>query len=517
MHRLAKNASVVAVATLISRGLGFLRDVIMAYALGVSGMADAFFVAFRLPNLLRSLFAEGSLAMAFVPTFVKVRAESGVQAAFTVARSVQLWLLGVLGLLTLGVLWAPEAAAMLLASGFAAARPELFQRTAELVAVCFPYILCISSVALCMGILNACGHFLVPALAPCLLNICLIAASLLAVAVHGDVAWFLAWGVLAAGVCQWLVQQPVLWRLGFSWGGPVDPLGPGVRRIGRLMLPTVLGSAVYQLNILIGTGMASFLPEGSVSSLYYADRLFQFPLGVVGVAVGVVALPSLSGLARVEDRPRFVAVLRQALGLTLFVNLPAAAGLAGLALPLVDTLFGYGRFTAAGIHTTSLALVAYALGLPAFSCVRSLVAAYYALEDTRTPVRVAVVCLGVYVATGLAAMQVLGAVGLAVASSVSAWANVFQLGFGLRRHLGPWVEGGRLWIGYAVLSMGIAVGCRALWSWGGWSLATIPVWAAAYGLIALRLGAPEAKLVFSAVARRFPRLAALLEGRGASR
>ncbi|HCF05638.1 MAG TPA: murein biosynthesis integral membrane protein MurJ [Desulfomicrobiaceae bacterium] len=517
MQRLAKNASVVAGATLVSRGLGFLRDVIMAYALGVSGMADAFFVAFRLPNLLRSLFAEGSLAMAFVPTFVKVRSESGVQAAFTVARSVQLWLLGILGLITLGVLLAPQTAAMLVASGFAVTRPELFERTAELVAVCFPYILCISSVALCMGILNACGHFLVPALAPCLLNICLIAASLLALAVHGDVAWFLAWGVLVAGVCQWLAQQPVLWRVGFSWKGPVDPLGPGVRRIGRLMLPTVLGSAVYQLNILIGTAMASFLPEGSVSSLYYADRLFQFPLGVVGVAVGVVALPSLSGLARVEDRPRFVGVLRQALGLTLFVNLPAAAGLAGLALPLVDTLFGHGRFSAAGIHTTSLALVAYAVGLPAFSCVRSLVAAYYALEDTRTPVRVAVVCLGVYVATGFAAMQVWGAVGLALASSVSAWANVFQLGLGLRRHLGSWVEGVRLWGGYAALSLGIALGCRALWSWGAWSLATIPVWAGAYGLFALRLGAPEATLVASALVRRFPRLALLLEGRGASR
>ncbi len=513
---LAKNASLVAGATLASRGLGFVRDIIMAHALGTSGMADAFFVAFRVPNLLRSLFAEGSLAMAFVPTFVKIRAESGVHAAFVVARSVQVWLLGILGVLTVAVLLAPEAATMLVASGFAVKRPELFARTAELVAICFPYILCISSVALCMGILNACGHFLLPALAPCLLNISLIAASLIALAVHGDVALFLAWGVLVAGIAQWLLQQPALLGLGFSWRGPVALFGPGVQRIARLMLPTVLGSAVYQLNILIGTGMASFLPEGSVSSLYYADRLFQFPLGVFGVAVGVVALPSLSALTRLDDRGRFVEVLRQALGLTLFVNLPAAAGLAGLAFPIVDTLFGHGRFSAAAISTTSAALMAYALGLPAFSCVRSLVSACYALEDTRTPVRTAIVCLGVYVVVGLAAMPSWGAVGLALASSVSAWANVLQLGWGLRRHLGPWVGPLGPWAGYALGSGLVGLGCSTLWSWGGWALATIPLWALAYGLVALAMGAPEAQLLAAAILRRFPRWRGLLEGRRSS-
>jgi putative peptidoglycan lipid II flippase len=500
---IARNASIVSVATLLSRGLGLVRDLIMAYTLGASVLADAFFVAFRVPNLLRSLFAEGSLTMAFVPTFVKIRQEQGDKAAFILARSIQFWLLVILGLLTLFVLLFPKAVTLLIASGFAAKRPELFDLTASLVQICFPYILFVSGVALCMGILNSMGHFLVPALAPCILNIVLICASLLAIKVGGNVAMYLAWGVLVAGVGQWLLQQPILRSKGFSWVGPVDPTGPGVRRIGTLMLPTILGSAVYQINILIGTGMASFLPEGSVSYLYYADRLFQFPLGVFGVAVGVATLPSLSLLTAPEKRGEFKETLATSLGLTLFVNLPAAAGLAGLSLPLVDLLFGRGEFSSAAVHGTAMALLGYVVGLPAFSSVRSLASAYYALGDTRTPVRVALCCLCVYVAVGYTSMQFLGHVGLALASSVSAWINVALLGFLLRRHCGAWFRLNRDIVLSFALSLGILAGCWLSTSLGPVCLLLIPVWVILYMGAGMALGISQARLFADVLGRRF--------------
>lgn len=499
---IAKNASIVSGATMLSRVLGLVRDLIMAYALGASVLADAFFVAFRVPNLLRSLFAEGSLTMAFVPTFVKTRQQEGDKAAFTLARSIQFWLLIILGLLTILVLIFPEAVTLLIASGFAAKRPELFELTASLVQICFPYILFISGVALCMGILNSLGHFLVPALAPCILNIVLIAASLLAIKTGGNVAVYLAWGVLVAGIGQWLLQQPILRAKGFSWVGPVEPTGPGVRRIGVLMLPTILGSAVYQINILIGTGMASFLPEGSVSYLYYADRLFQFPLGVFGVAVGVATLPSLAVLAAPENRAEFKDTLATSLGLTLFVTLPAAAGLAGLSLPLVDMLFGRGAFSEIAVHGTAMALLGYVVGLPAFSSVRSLASAYYALGDTKTPVRVALVSLCVFVIAGYTGMQFLGHVGLALASSVSAWVNVVLLGFFLRRHCGTWFRVNRDTAVSFALSLVMLAGCWMSTRLGPVCLLFIPVWIALYMGAGLLLNVSQARLFADVLGRR---------------
>ncbi len=502
---IAKNASIVSAATILSRGLGLVRDLIMAYTLGASVLADAFFVAFRVPNLLRSLFAEGSLTMAFVPTFVKIRQEQGDKAAFVLARSVQLWLALILGVAVLFVLLFPKAVTMLIASGFALKRPEMFDLTADLVQICFPYIFFVSGVALCMGLLNSMGHFLMPALAPCILNIVLIAASLLAISVGGNVAVYLAWGALVAGLGQWLLQQPILRSKGFSWVGPVDPLGPGVKRIGALMLPTVLGSAVYQINILIGTGMASFLPEGSVSYLYYADRLFQFPLGVFGVAVGVATLPSLSTLVAPERRAEFKDTLASSLNLTLFINLPAAAGLAGLSLPLVDLLFGRGEFSTAAVNGTAMALLGYVIGLPAFSSVRSLASAYYALGDTRTPVRIALGCLLVYVVVGFTSMQLIGHVGLALASSVSAWINVLLLGHFLRRHCGPWSRIGRDLALSLALSLVILAGCWFSTGLGKASLLLIPVWVAVYMGAGIFLNLTQARLFADVLGRRFRR------------
>jgi putative peptidoglycan lipid II flippase len=502
--RLARNASIVGGATLLSRILGFARDLIVAFVLGAGPFADAFFVAFRLPNLLRRLFAEGSLTMAFVPVFTRVARDQGPEEGFVVARSVQVWLLLVLGAAVMLTLWLAEPLTLLVAPGFAH-EPELLAFTAGLVRICFPYILFISGVALCMGILNSLDHFLAPALAPCVLNLVLITGALAALALQADVPVALAWSVLVAGFGQWLLQQPFLRRQGFSWKGRVDLKHDGVRRIGRLMGPTVFGAAVYQVNILLGTMLASLLPLGSISYLYYADRLVQFPLGIFGVAVSTAALPSLSSLAGKEGNTEFHATLSSALGLTLFVSLPAAAGLAALSDPIVAVLFGRGAFTQEAVHATGMALCAYAAGLPAFSCVRSLVSAFYALEDTRTPVVVAVVCMVLNVALGFILMQVMAHVGLALAATVSSWANVLLLGMVLRRREGGWFTGGGPVLCMAGLSLLVLAGAWTTRDWRAGALALIPVWAVGYFVAAWIAGLPEARMLFSALRSRLVR------------
>lgn len=501
---IAKNAAVVGGATLVSRVLGFARDLIIAFALGAGPLADAFFVAFRLPNLLRRLFGEGSLTMAFVPVYTRTREEGGEAEAHAFARSMLFWLVAILGALTLcaGLLARPIV--LVVAPGFAD-DPALMAVTADLVRICFPYIVFISGVALCMGVLNASGRFLAPALAPCALNVSLITAALVGVFLGLSVPHCLAWGVVAAGVLQWGMQQPSLKAAGFSWRGPWSPRHPGVGRTARLMLPTVFGAAVYQINIIIGTVLASFLAAGSISYLYYADRLVQFPLGVFGVAVSTAALPSLSALAARGDMDEFTQTLSASLRLTLFISLPAAAGLMALSTPVVGLLFGRGAFGAGAVSATAWALVGYAVGLPAFASVRPLVSAYYALGDTRTPVRAAVASLLAYVAVALGLMWPLDHVGLALATTASSYVNVWLLLSGLRRRFGAWGDWARPTAGYLGMSLAVGLGAWLTRGLGPWAVALIPAWAVLYALAALALGVPEARMVASALARRLRR------------
>ena len=501
---IARNAAVVGGATLVSRILGFARDLIIAFALGAGPLADAFFVAFRLPNLLRRLFGEGSLTMAFVPVFTRLREEDGEPEAHAFARSTLFWLVCILGVLSLGAGVLARPIVLLVAPGFAD-DPELMATTAELVRICFPYILFISGVALCMGILNASGRFLAPALAPCALNVVLIAAALTGVAMGWSVPHCLAWGVLAAGLLQWLMQQPSLKASGFSWRGPWSPRHPGVGRTARLMLPTVFGAAVYQINIILGTVFASFLASGSISYLYYADRLVQFPLGVFGVAVSTAALPSLSALAAKDQMDDFTETLSAGLRLTLFISLPAAAGLIALAEPVVGLLFGRGAFGHGAISATAWALVGYGVGLPAFAVVRPLVSAYYALGDTRTPVRAAVASLLVYVVSGLVLMQFIDHVGLALATTIASWVNATLLMLGLNRRFGPWANCTRQIALYTAMSLALAVGAYFTTPLGRWSVALIPLWAMAYAFASLALRVPEARMVADALRRRLRR------------
>ena len=501
---IAKNAAVVASATLLSRVLGFVRDVIVAFALGAGLFADAFFVAFRIPNLLRRLFGEGSLTMAFIPVYSRVKEEEGEEAAQAMARSAMIWLVVILGGITLVAELLAGPLTMAIAPGFIK-NTELFETTIALVRICFPYVIFICGVALCMGILNANDHFLGPALAPSVLNVALIGAALIGYFTGLNVAYAMAYGVLVGGVGQWLVQQPFLRSIGFGWRGKWSWKNKGVARMGLLMLPTVFGAAVYQLNILLGTLLASFLPVGSVSYLYYADRLVQFPLGVFGIAVSTAALPSLAKLAAKGEMVEYDAALSMALGLTLFIALPAAAGLIGLANPVISLLFERGAFTAEAVTATASALVAYSVGLPFIALSRPLVAGFYALEDTKTPVKIAVACLAVNIGLGVALMQFMAHVGLALAVSVSSLLN-FALLFALlsRRRQGRLLPVAST---LKTVFLGILVGIAAFLtaSWNPWCLLLIPVWALAYIGLACALGQDEARMVLDMVRSRVRR------------
>lgn len=502
-RQIARRAATVGGATLVSRVLGFVRDLITAFTLGAGLFADAFFVAFRIPNLLRSLFAEGSLTMAFIPAFSRVREEEGEERAREMARSVLAWLVSILAVITaLAMAFAPELTA-LIAPGFGA-KPELLETTASLLRICFPFIIFISAVGLCMGILNALDHFFAPAFAPCLLNVGFIVFGLAGWALGLNVAYCLAWGVLASGLGQWLFQQPYLARLGFRWRGPWRWLDPAVLRMGRLMLPSVFGSAVYQINLLLGTLLASFLPVGSISYLYYADRLVQFPVGVFGLAVSTAALPSLSRLCAQGKTEEFGQVIRSSMRLSLFISLPAMAGLIALAAPLIGLLFGRGAFGPEAVRATATALVAYGVGLPAIALVRPLVGAFYALEDTRTPVMVATLCVAVNVLLGWGLMGSMAHAGLALAVSVASFVNVGLLALLLKRRTGLWAleRGPVLKCAAASLAIGLGAWATAGTQWA-WAL-LIPVWAGLYFGLARALGLEEARLLLEAVARRLP-------------
>ena len=502
VRQIAKDASIVGGATLFSRILGFFRDMILAYILGAGVAADAFYVAYRLPNMMRRLFAEGSMTMAFVPVFTRMREEDGDERAFAMPRSALVWLLLILGVLTTLAIIFARPLTKLITPGFVD-NPALFDLTVELTRIVFPYIIEISVVALCMGVLNSFGHFLTPALATSELNTIIIVGAGIAYLFHLDVAHTLAWSVVIGGLGQVYMQQPPLKKFGFSWRGPWSMKDKGVAKMGLLMLPTAFGAAVYQFNIVIGTLLASYLPTGSISYLYYADRLVQFPLGVFGVAVGTVALPSLSKLASAKKMDAFTDTLNASLRLTLFICLPAAAGLIALSTPMVQVLFGRGAFGPHAVSSTAGALIAYGVGLPAFACVRPLYSAYFALSDTRTPAVTAAICLVAYVATGIALMGPLAHVGLALATSVSSWVNVAVLGIILRKKLGgSWFSPGRTTVISLLLSFGVGFGSFATAGRPLLSLLLIAGWGVAYMVVASLLRVEEARLLTDFALRR---------------
>lgn len=509
---IVKNATIVAAATLVSRILGFVRDVIVAFALGAGLFADAFFVAFRIPNLLRRLFGEGSLTMAFIPVYSRVKEEEGEEAAQAMARSAMIWLAIILCSITVLAEVLAWPLTMAIAPGFIK-NTEQFRVTVDLVRICFPYAIFICGVALCMGILNARNHFLAPALAPVVLNVALIGSALFGYFFGLNVAYSMAYGVLIGGAGQWFLQQPFLKKVGFSWHGAWSLRNKGVARMGLLMLPTVFGAAVYQINILLGTLLASFLPVGSVSYLYYADRLVQFPLGVFGIAVSTAALPSLAILAAKGEMEEYDKALSLAMGLTLFIALPATAGLIALAHPVISLLFERGAFSAEAVTATAKALVAYSVGLPFIALSRPLVAGFYALEDTKTPVKIAVGCLIANIGLGVWLMQFMAHVGLALAVSVSSLLNFGLLYVLLARKRQSRLLPAGCTIKTVLLSCLIGAGAFFTASLHPWWLLLIPVWVVLYLVLAFVLKMDEARLFVDMIRDRIRRRKAAKQGR----
>ena len=463
--KLLKSTATVGSATILSRILGFVRDVVLARMFGASGETDAFFLAFRIPNFMRRLFAEGSFSLAFVPVLSEYKATGDREALRDLIDHVTGTLAAILLVLTaVGIFAAPLLLSIFAPGWLADDRPE-FDLSAGMLRITFPYILLISLTALAGGILNTFERFLIPALTPVLLNISLIAAALLLAEHLAVPVTALAWGVLAAGFAQLLLQVPALMRMGLMprprWGWRHS----GVRRIMKLMIPTLFGSSVAQVNLLFDSIIATFLVTGSVSWLYYSDRLLEFPLGVLGIALATVILPSLSKKHAQASTAEFSATLDWALRLALIITVPAAVGLAVLAEPILITLFQYDAFRPDDVHMSALSLIAYSAGLPAFIAVKVLAPGYYARQDTRTPVKIAVAAMVTNMALNLLFVGLLlhnefegPHAGLALASSVAAYLNAVLLYRGLRKRAVYVPEQGwfRLWAAVIVASATMA-------------------------------------------------------------
>ncbi len=425
--------------TFLSRILGLARDVIFALMFGASGGTDAFFVAFKIPNFMRRLFAEGAFSQAFVPVFSEYRETRSREDLVDLVNHVAGTLGGILLLLSsIGVAAAPLLV-MLFAPGFWD-EPLRYQLTADMLRITFPYIFFIALTAFAGGILNSYNQFAVPAFTPVLLNLCLIGAALWLSPLFDQPVVALAWGVALAGVTQLAFQLPFLLKLGLLPKPRLRNNHDGVRQITRLMIPAIVGSSVAQINLLFDTIIASFLVAGSVSWLYYSDRLVEFPLGVFGVALATVILPSLSRHHARQTAEEFNRTLDWALKLVLLIVIPASAGLVLMAGPLLATLFNYGAFDLHDAEMSRMSLMAYALGLPAFVVIKVLAPGYYARQDTRTPVKIAIramianMFLNVLFVVPMVMWQIEGPhTGLALATSASAYMNATMLYLGLRR------------------------------------------------------------------------------------
>lgn len=467
--------------TLISRVLGLVRDMIFA-RFGIDAGMDAFFVAFKIPNFMRRLFAEGAFSQAFVPVLSEYRARGDHAAVQALVDRVAGTLAGLLGLLVLaGVLGSPLLV-LLFAPGFWS-DPLKFDLTAYMLRFTFPYLLFMALVAFAAGILNSYGRFAEAAFTPVWLNVVLIGVALLLAPMLEQPMVALAWGVLAAGFVQLLYLLPALARIRLlprpRWG-----LGDaGVRKVLSLMLPGIVGSSVSQINLLFDTLLASFLVTGSVSWLYYADRLVEFPLGIFGIALGTVILPVLSRAHASESMAEFSRTLDAGLRWVLLIGLPAAVGLVLLARPAIATLFQYDDFGAHDVDMAGLALVAYGFGLPGFMLVKVLAPAFYARQDTRTPVGIAIramisnMVMNVLFVVPMLLLKVPGAhAGLALATALAAYVNAMLLYRRLRRDgvyqpAGGWPR--------LLLQMSVALGVMAgviLWGVPG-----ISVWSALSG------------------------------------
>lgn len=431
---LLKALASVSSMTLLSRILGFVRDAVIARVFGAGLVTDAFVVAFKLPNLLRRLFAEGAFSQAFVPILAEYRTRLGENATHQLVNRVATLLFLVLALVAaLGVIGAPVVI-MVSAPGFSST-PDKFALTVELTRIVFPYILFMSLVALAAGVMNTWSRFMLPAFTPVLLNVAMILAAAFAAPWFDPPIKALAWGAFLGGVMQLGLMWYGLKRLGMLPRWDWAPHDPGVRRVLKLMAPAALGVSVAQVSLLINNIFASFMETGSVSWLYFADRLMEFPTGMLGVALGTILLPSLAKHHADNDPAEYSKLLDWGLRMTLLLAAPAAVALGVVAIPLIATLFHYGAFTARDVDMTRLALVAYAVGLVGLILVKVLAPGFYARQNIKTPVKIALLTLCATQAMNAVFVWGLGLghAGLALSISLAACLNASILYLTLRR------------------------------------------------------------------------------------
>jgi len=425
-HKIAKAATTIGTGTLLSRILGFLRDMVIANFFGAGMAADAFFVAFRIPNLWRRLVGEGSLTISFVPIYTEYltqKSEEETRKVTHIAFTIAGVILSILTLL--GILFSPILI-QIIAPGFIQI-PEKFQLTVMLNQIIFPYLFFMGLFALCMGILNSQRHFFAPAIAPIFLNISIILSVILFYHTFNIPVMTLALGVLAGGVIQFLFQLPFLWKRRITFRFNFNFRHPAIKRIGLLMVPGLIGTAVYQINVFIDTIFASFLPSGSVSYLFFADRLMEFPLGIFAIAIGMASLPSLSGLASQGKMEELKETLSFTFRLVSFISVPAMVGLIALKTPIINLLFQRGLFDYSATEKTAFALLFYSVGLWAIAGARTIVPAFYALQDTWTPLKIALICLGANIFFIAILIFPLKHGGLALATSLSSTLNLILL------------------------------------------------------------------------------------------
>jgi putative peptidoglycan lipid II flippase len=425
-HRqLLKSASLISALTVLSRVFGYIRDSRIAYLLGAGTAADAYTTAYRIPNLLRRLVGEGAVSAAFIPVFSRYIAEKNEKDAWEFANTMFTVITIFLTAVTVtGILISPLIV-RLFASGFVDT-PGKLELTATLNRIMFPYIFLISLSALAMGILNSFHQFGTPALSPVVLNLTMIAFSFLG-GLFGDIPRTLAVGVVVGGAFQLAIQIPALIESGWHIRLTIDFNHPGVRRVAKLMVPVIFGVGIVQVNVLVDTQFASYLEEGSVTAIYYADRVMELVLGGYAVAVSTVILPLLSRQAALREIDELKTTLNFAIRLILFITFPATVGLILLRREIIEVLFQHGDFDAASTALTAWALPFFAVGLSAFSMVKIIVPAFYALQDTRTPVKIAFMAMLLNIALNLVFIRPLRNGGPALATSLSAFFNSISL------------------------------------------------------------------------------------------
>ena len=434
------SVSVVASSTAFSRVLGLVREQVMAYYFGASMATDAFVTAFRIPNLLRDMFAEGALSQAFIPIFKEKMVNGTEKEAFRIADIVFTALLLVVGIIVLlGIIAAPVLI-YLFANGFVDT-PEKFDLTVSLTRIMMFYLMLVSLSAIVMGILNSFGKFGIPALSPALFNLGIIVTVVGCYSLFDVPIYALAIGVLVGGVGQLAVQLPLLFKIGYRFKPTIDFLDESFKKMTKLLGPMIIGLSASRINILINTLVASFLIEGSLSYLSYSYRLMHFPLGVFAVALGTVALPKVSEMVAKKENEKLNRTFEQTLALNLFIVIPSAMFLALMGNEIVRLIFAWGAFTENDVLQTSLALRHYSYGLVAFSAVRVIVPFFYAFSDSKIPMRASLTAVGVNIALYYPFVQILNFAGLAAATSVAGIANVLVLLFyiktkGIHCHFG---------------------------------------------------------------------------------